>query len=103
MHLNLGAHLIKGVRIANIRGALFHFKFFNDFITRTIEEVKREEHWKKAFEYKRYMKKIEQNPELSLYYSKSEKFTDSNQLVRLGIMKSSKELDVFKKAMSDNV
>jgi len=95
MRLSRGAHLIRGARIANMRGVLFHFKFFNDFLGRVAEEVKREEHWKKAFEYKRYMKKINQNSELSLYYSKSGKFSNSNQLVKLGIMKSSEKLDVF--------
>lgn len=97
MHLSRGAHFIKGARIANILGALLHFKFFDDFPERVIEEVRREEHWKKAFEYKRYARKIRQNPEISLYHSGSVKFIDSHQLVKLGIMKNSEKLDIFLK------
>lgn len=95
IHLSGGAHTIRGARVASIRGASLHFKFFNDFPDRVKEEVGREEHWNKAFEYKCYADTIKQNPEISLYHSGSVKFTDSHQLVKLGIMKSSKKLDSF--------
>lgn len=93
--LSRGVHFIEGAAIADIRGALFHFKYFDDFKTRVDEAVQREVYSRGAYEYKEYAKKLEKNPDLCLHYSGSVKFINSEQLVKLGIMKSSPKLDNF--------
>lgn len=95
MFLSSGAHFIEGANIANIRGALLHFKFLNDFPARVREEVGRGQHWRNAFEYKKYLQVLNCNPNLNLHCSMSAKFVDSNRLVSLGIMKSSARLKAF--------
>ena len=98
MFLCAGAHYIQHARAADICGALFHFKYLNDFAEKVKEEVEREEQWQNAREYKDYLRTLNGVPDLSFSSSSSEKFTDSNQLVRLGIMRTSTRLDAFTKA-----
>lgn len=90
-----GAHFIEGASIAGEEGALLHFKFLDDFVPRVAEEAEREEHWDDAVEYKVYARKIEQNPDLGLHYSGSLRFKNSDQLVDLGIMKTSTAFDTY--------
>ena len=90
-----GTHFIEGASVAGEEGALLHFKYFDDFVPRVAEEVGREEHWDNSAEYKVYAGKIEQNLDLNLHYSKSLRFKNSDQLVDLGIMKTSTALDNY--------
>jgi len=99
MFLSVGTHFIEGASVAEVRGGLLHFKFLNDFHERVIEESKRGEYWRNAVEYRHYLKKLNQNPAISLHYSGSVKFIDSNQLVDLGLMKDSNKLDSFMKTV----
>jgi len=99
MFLLEGTHFIEKASIADIEGVSLHFKYFNDFHPRVTEEARRGEHWDNAAEYKVYVKKIKQNPKLSIYYSKSLQFTGSEQLLDLGIMKTSADLDAFAEAV----
>lgn len=89
-----GMHYIKGAKIFyKLRGAVLHFKFLSDFCPRVSEEVRRKEHWRGAREYRVYMRKIKQNPDISLFYPGSVKFMGSDQLLHLGFMKTTKEFD----------
>lgn len=58
LHQNFwGLHEYTGYSSENIiSGVLFHFKFFQSFIKRAQEEAKREEHSRKAIDYKHYVK-----------------------------------------------
>ena len=96
MFLSHGAHFIEGAHAAHIRGALLHFKYLNDFSERVREEVVREEHWQKAAEYKEYLRTLNDFPNINLCSSLSERYVDSNQLVSLGIMKTSHTWDMFR-------
>jgi hypothetical protein len=101
MFIGGGAHFIEGARIADIRGALLHFKYLNDFPDKVREEVSRKEHWDKAAEYRAYLQALDNDSHLKLHSSSSIKFIDSVQLIRLGIMKSSPDLDdLVKEAVS---
>lgn len=96
-HMFLGSakHTVEGGSVVDIRGVLFHFKWFKDFYAKVKEEIRRQEYWEKASDYKYYMRKLIQQPDLSLYCSESVRFIDSNQLVRLKVMKSSADLDAL--------
>lgn len=87
--LSAGAHFIQGARVADLRGALLHFKFLDDFVANAQKEVAREQHWNKAQEYKGYVAVLSRDPNLNFMSSISERFVSSSQLVALGIMKTS--------------
>ncbi len=91
----MGMHSIDGAAVSKIQGAVLHFKYMSDFNTRVIEEVKREQHYNNAMVYKKYANSIHQNNELNFFNSKSMKFMDSKQLVRLNIMNTNKDFNDF--------
>jgi hypothetical protein len=96
-----GHHFITGANPADIRGVTFHFKYSSNFIPRVLEEAKREEHFDRAIGYKKYAKKIIENPDINLYYSGSVKFENSDQLVDLEIMGTSKKFEFFVKKLDE--
>jgi hypothetical protein len=87
--LSLGAHLIQGARVADLRGALLHFKFLDDFAAKVQTEILREQYWNEAQEYKGYGAVLRLDPKLNFMSPISEKFVSSSQLVTLGVMKTS--------------
>ena len=92
-------HCVKGGTAAEIEGVTLHFKFSAHFFFRVLEEAKRQEHWNNACEYKDYLRVMINNPNLKLHYSGSVKFKDSQQLVDLGLMKTSVAFEVFVKGL----
>lgn len=95
MFLSAGTHFIHNARVADIRAGLLHFKYLNDFSENVKIEVKREAHWRNAAEYKEYSKTFNCCPSLNLHSSSSRKFTGSDQLITLDIMKTSQKFDEF--------
>ncbi len=81
----LNPHATTPVHIAGVTGVLLHFKFLEDFFERVNAEVRRKEHWDGASEYTRYAMKMK--PELTFHYTGSVVYKDSQQLVRLGMMR----------------
>lgn len=79
--------------ISESRGCLLHFKYFSDFESRVKEEVDRKEHYQGALQYKQYVGQLEdKEADLTLYDPKhSVKFSNSEQLVKLGIMERASE------------
>jgi Glycosyl transferase family 2 len=95
LFLSSGTHFMQGGRAADMRGALLHFKFLQDFASNVEREVAREQHYQNATEYKRYLSRAEYSWKSSLKGPLSARYTDSNQLVGLGIMRSSAEFDML--------
>lgn len=74
--------------IADDSGCLLHFKFFADFGAYVREQVVREEHYDNATQYKEYLAKIDSCSHIKLFDSRySIRFTNSRQLVEMGIMR----------------
>lgn len=74
--------------IADEGGCLLHFKFFATFEAYVRSEVRRQEHFGQAFQYREYERALNANPALSFYDPQhSVKFENSRQLIRLGIMR----------------
>jgi glycosyl transferase family 2 len=92
MFLSVGTHLIEGAHVSDIRGALLHFKYLQDFSDNVQREAARGQYWKGASEYKRYWSVVGSVPQLNLHNSSSIKYENSRQLVELGIMKASEQL-----------
>lgn len=83
------SHIINNIKISSTTGCLLHFKYFFSFINYVEEEVKREQHWQEASEYKKYAEIIDNPDEFTLYDSvESVQLENSQQLIDLGIMKT---------------
>jgi glycosyltransferase involved in cell wall biosynthesis len=96
MALSPGAHLIQGARVADLRGALLHFKFLDDFTANVQREIGREQHWNNAQEYKGYSAVLSLEADLNFMSPISKKFVGSSELVTLGVMKSSAKFAEYK-------
>ncbi len=94
-YLVQGMHAINGAILSELQGVVFHTKFLFDFIDEVENECTRQQHSNNAFYYKLYQKKMGQDPSLYLSYEKSVKFENLNQLISLGIMKSSTEFELY--------
>jgi hypothetical protein len=95
IYLFQGMHGINGANIADIEGTVMHTKFLHDFKIRVNEESIREEHFNNAMEYKVYNNSMQINEKLTLKYEGSIKYKNTQQLVYLGIMKSSDDYQSF--------
>jgi Glycosyl transferase family 2 len=80
-------HTTTPINLAAVTGVLLHFKFLEDFLDRLSVEVARKEHWDNASEYSRYLAKLECNTGLSFHYLRSVAYENSDQLLRLGLMR----------------
>jgi hypothetical protein len=80
-------HVLAGAHLADITGALLHFKFFADFGERAGLESRRAQHWESGGEYKVYDEVLESTPALDALYEGSERYTSSQQLVTLGLVR----------------
>lgn len=92
MLLGEGHHIVTGAKLSESQGLVFHFKYFQDFIERSFEEAKREEHFMNGADYKQYAKIIAQNPELNLHFEGSLKYQNLAQLETLGFIRYAKNL-----------
>jgi glycosyltransferase involved in cell wall biosynthesis len=99
--LSTATHLIQGARVADLRGALLHFKFLDDFAHKLRRDIEIEKDWhhSHAAENKAYRANLNQNPNLNFMSPISEKFASSSQLVRLGIMKTSSKFVEYKMSL----
>jgi hypothetical protein len=86
MRFLLCTHALSPVQLAQMTGALLHFKFLDDFHTRVETEVQRGEHFNAAAEYKVYADILSRGDGLNLRNAQSVRFQDSRQLVELGLM-----------------
>ena len=74
-------------QVAVESGCLLHFKYFSLFPEYAKQEAHRKEHSQQGREYAIYSQALEESPSLSLYNGEhSVRFTDSAQLVQLGVM-----------------
>ena len=82
-----GLHFMGNHNPAPIRAALLHFKYHAGFYDKVHEQILSGQHWNGSQEYKRYLNKLEQNNDLSLYDEKvSIEYTGSSSLIDTGYM-----------------
>jgi len=79
--------------IPEICGALLHFKFLNDFHHRAKIETDREQRYANAIQYKQYLKKMDENPTMNLYYGGSIEYRNSKTLIEHRLIRSVTEWD----------
>lgn len=84
-YLNVN-HFVSDKFVAAEMGALLHFKLLGDFHARALEELKRGQYYDGATEFRRYAKKLHEDPNMMFMSRCSTRLQDDEQLVRLGIM-----------------
>ena len=96
--LSPGTHLIQGARVADLRGALLHFKYLDDFFENVKQEVARGQRaFENRLEYNRYFEVATRMPDLNFLGDVSVEFSGSGQLVDLGVMKKTQAFEEFTK------
>jgi hypothetical protein len=83
-------HFVSQKVVAPDTGALLHFKFLQDFHSRAIDEAARAERYDGAFEYQRYVEKLNQSPAITFMDDASTRFDGTATLVRLGLIHETK-------------
>jgi len=67
-------------------GVLLHFKFLQDFHARALDAVRRGAHYDGSREYRRYLDRIEADPDFALAGRDAVSYLGPDQLVELGLM-----------------
>ncbi len=91
-------HATTPVNIANISSAYLHFKMIGDFEKKAINEQKRKQHWAGGIHYKGYAKMYQGFENKNFDFTKlnkTTKYQNSQQLVELGLIKTSEEWEKF--------
>jgi glycosyltransferase involved in cell wall biosynthesis len=83
-----GMHAMDGVEFGDLRGAVLHFKYLQDFNTRVIEEAARGQYAGNAAHYRKYAARVQSDGDVNCFWEQSVTFEGSNQLVQLGLMHS---------------
>lgn len=94
-YLSQGMHAINGATLSEVQGVIFHTKFLSDFIAEVEEECEREQHYGNGFYYKIFHQKLKETPNIQFYHEGSVKFENSQQLVELGLMKTTPKFEAF--------
>lgn len=83
-------HILTPIKLADITGALLHFKFFADFHEKAMTEAARGEHAGSGRQYRRYAEVLNATKDGRPFaYEGTVRYRDSRGLVTLGLMKSS--------------
>lgn len=84
--LHASTHVWKNARYCQISGALLHFKMFQDFPERALEEANRKEHFAGARQYSAYADVFMEDPDLCAYFDGSCRYENSDLLSKMGFM-----------------
>ena len=75
-----GAHTVTSLKLFSARCALLHFKFFEDFHVKALEEIKRGQHYDGAREYRRYFAFFDKNPNFTFRDTSTVIYQDAQTL-----------------------
>lgn len=79
--LFLDEHYVRGAHIADVTAVLFHYKFLADFAARTVRAVQEENYHTHSEDYKKYLRILKQNPDLTIKQPTSCEFHEVAELV----------------------
>jgi hypothetical protein len=94
----ISGHLVsvdQSTRLAQVTGALLHFKFFAHFHNKAKLEAARGEHFQGALEYKRYLAYLRKRPNISFMYRGSRRYRSSDSLLQLGLIQTLPAFDAL--------
>ena len=90
-----GHHFIDGASISDIRGVVFHFKYLSNFSLLVEYNAKAGQYCDNSWEYRRYLERLKENRDMSLFYHDSVRFKNTAQMIKLGLMKTSDRFEKF--------
>jgi len=82
----VSSHKTTSLQLAEVTGALLHFKYFSDFHERVMTARAERQHFDAASEYARYEAALQKNPHLSFFYPRSVRYIGSATLVEHGFI-----------------
>lgn len=91
------AHSITPLKLADVSCILLHYKFLSDFHQRALLEAQRQEMFNGASEYVMYLKAFQSNKKIDFASDFTTRFAGSFQLIKLDILKSSPDFNLFLK------
>jgi hypothetical protein len=93
LHYTSSTHTLFPVPLAAETGVLLHLKYMADFVDRARVEAQRKQYWQGAKRYTVFNRRLESSTTVDFRCDLTERFRSTAQLVRLGLMRSSPELD----------
>lgn len=84
---HLHPHWISGAKVHRDSTVVCHFKFLRDFADRVRVEIERREHYNRSAEYILYGDMLRKQGNLDFRYSGTARFSGSEQLVELGLIR----------------
>jgi predicted glycosyltransferase involved in capsule biosynthesis len=96
-------HLLLSGRPADFSAVLFHYKFTDDFFTKTQAAVKEEQYFRSSAEYKQYFNKIKNRKAIRLKDKNSIKFESISELFENNFLSRSKIFEEFAKHPEEDV
>ena len=88
-------HTLYPVPLAQETGVLLHFKFIADFIDRARIEAERKQYWQGAKRHVEFTRRMRDKPAIDFTCELTERFRSTLQLVELGLLQSTPELDAL--------
>jgi hypothetical protein len=79
-------HWVGDARVADITCVLFHYKFISDFYERVVRAVEEENYHSNSAKYKKFMRTLEQNPDLQVKLETARELETVNDLVDNGFL-----------------
>ncbi len=89
MFIPRGIHTIEGAHIADLHGAILHFKFLGEFQAKAERESGRGQYWMAAAEYKRFAEVLQGRQNLVLRDGDSLRYESPGQLIERGVLQTS--------------
>ena len=86
-------HTLYPVALAAETGVLLHFKYMADFIDRARIEAERKQYWQGAKRYAEFHRRLDGSHAVDFRCELTERFRSTAQLVELGLMRTSPELE----------
>ncbi len=82
----LNCHRTQPIALPAMTGALLHFKFFQDFSARVEAAIGHGQYYNGSAEYHHYARLLAANPNLSLAYAGSRRYSSPDDLLAAGIV-----------------
>lgn len=97
---DLNEHSITGGHLADVTGALLHFKFATGFKEYVDESVRRGQHWNDSTEYRAYQSVLADHPDLSLKQTTATHWQCVDRLLEEGFLQAS---DVYRQEIGSSM
>ncbi|AHY46133.1 Glycosyl transferase family 2 [Rubrobacter radiotolerans] len=89
------SHRVRGARIADLSGVLYHYKFVSGFPERVRRAVREENYSNLSKRYKQYLEVLQRNPDLTARGAGSRELSSTDDLLDAGFLVASESYREF--------